>query len=45
MPDRADVKVLPPFVLLGFLALGLLLAIVAPMPVCPSWSHVFWVSS
>ncbi|MGB7974026.1 MAG: isoprenylcysteine carboxylmethyltransferase family protein [Roseiarcus sp.] len=35
MQDRADVKVLPPFVLLGFLALGLLLAILAPTPVLP----------
>ena len=35
MPDRADVKVLPPLVLLGFLALDLLLARLAPMPVLP----------
>ena len=35
MPDRADVKVLPPLVLLGFLALDLLLALLAPMPVLP----------
>jgi protein-S-isoprenylcysteine O-methyltransferase Ste14 len=35
MMDRADVKVLPPFVLLGFLALGLLLAFLAPIPVLP----------
>lgn len=36
MPDRADVKVLPPFVLLGFLGLELLVAVLAPMPALPA---------
>jgi protein-S-isoprenylcysteine O-methyltransferase Ste14 len=36
MMDRADVKVMPPFVLLGFLGLELLVAVLAPMRALPA---------
>jgi protein-S-isoprenylcysteine O-methyltransferase Ste14 len=35
MTDRADVNVLPPLVLLGFLGLESLVAVLAPMPALP----------
>ena len=41
MIDRADVKVMPPFVLLGFLGSQLLVAVLAPMRALPAPVGVF----